>query len=307
MFESIQAADQAWLHVIQQALTGPTQAFFAVVTLLGHPIFWLAVATVLYWTRREKQAFFLVNLLVFSSAIVGILKVTVARPRPSPAEFTVAQGPSVLKQLEQGFDFSFPSGHATTIAAVVGYYSKKYRRTLLLGLGITAVLLVGLSRLVLGLHFPSDVLVGIVLGWFLGKIVWKIQAKFEQHAFRLSKSTAETGLVVALLAGLLALVLVERPLFVAVLAGFYAGFFLLQEIRLKQTVLHHSLEWLKIGVGGLTLFLIAIAGLFFADSLMQSLLFFGAGFWVSFLYPWLFEKALREDPKIDISFQRPRK
>ena len=129
MFELIQAFDAQVLHAVQNAVPVWSNFFFEAVTFLGNPAFWLLVATLLYWSHREKKAFFLVNLVLFASAITAVLKFWIARPRPSPAEFRVSPENPLLKQFEQGFDFSFPSGHSVTVGALVGYYYKKYKKT----------------------------------------------------------------------------------------------------------------------------------------------------------------------------------
>jgi len=58
--------------------------------------------------------------------------------------------------------FSFPSGHTTTaftVAIIIGHFS-----SLLWPLALLLATLVGLSRLALGAHFPSDVMAGMILG-----------------------------------------------------------------------------------------------------------------------------------------------
>jgi membrane-associated phospholipid phosphatase len=307
MLESIQPWDNEVLHAVQNFFPAWSNPFFDVVTFLGNPVFWLLIATLLYWSHREKSAFFLINLLLFVSAATGILKAIVARPRPSPTEFRVSSESDWMKKLAQGFDFSFPSGHATTISGIVSYYSGKYKRTLLLFLGIIALVLVCLSRLVLGLHFLSDVIVGIVLGLVIGKIVWKAQQVLENHHFQLTKMKAEAGLVIAILLALLLALFWEKPALVAVLLGFYAGFFWGKEIGLKQSPVHHSVHVVKLVLGLIALGIILLPALVWLNGWYQYGLFFLGGLWVSFLYPWLFEKAVRQPTKIDISYQRPRK
>jgi undecaprenyl-diphosphatase len=114
--------------------------------------------------------------LVWVTAVVHLLKHLVGRPRPRFAhadEFIV--GPS----LGAGLD-SFPSGHAIdgfAAAAVVGWFLPKVRAPLFLLAG-----LIGLSRVVRGSHFPTDVYAGAVLGLVIGTLVaagfkhWKDQA-----------------------------------------------------------------------------------------------------------------------------------
>jgi len=100
-----------------------------------------------------------------SAAIAGIivfkaLKRLSHRPRPCQLE------PHCWSKVLPPDKFSFPSGHTMTafsIALVLSYYYPSLESTLLF-----LALSIGFSRIVLGMHFLSDVLAGIVLGVALG-------------------------------------------------------------------------------------------------------------------------------------------
>lgn len=136
------------------------------VTWLGSLIVLLPLSAALAWRLlcggRRREAGFLLLALLGSSALGHIFKLWVARPRPElfPA------------WLDMPGDWSFPSAHAmqATAAALAWLLVARHPRAfwaILLGL---AVLLVGLSRIYLQVHFPSDVVVGILaaLLWVAG-------------------------------------------------------------------------------------------------------------------------------------------
>jgi undecaprenyl-diphosphatase len=86
-----------------------------------------------------------------SHLIVQVIKRTVIRVRPATAEVCA----SLIREPDQ---FSFPSGHATasmSVALSYGATSPIWAAPLVL-----VALLVGFSRVRLGVHYPSDVLVG---------------------------------------------------------------------------------------------------------------------------------------------------
>jgi undecaprenyl-diphosphatase len=105
-------------------------------------------------------------LLITSHAIVQMVKRTVSRPRPSVR----IDGISLALDPDR---FSFPSGHSAAAMAVAIAYAQAFPAlaTPLLAIGA----LVGASRVMLGVHYPGDVLCGqlltaltaLVLGWAL--------------------------------------------------------------------------------------------------------------------------------------------
>jgi undecaprenyl-diphosphatase len=74
--------------------------------------------------------------------------------------------------------FSFPSGHATTsfcLATVIAMRYPKLRYPIFI-----LAIIVALSRPYVGVHYPSDILIGAVLGIFIGYIVTETAVKYER-------------------------------------------------------------------------------------------------------------------------------
>lgn len=155
---------------IQEYLRNPVLTpIMKVITTLGDAgIFWILVAILCLCIAKTRKAGATIALALLFSLIVnnGILKNAVARIRP----YEAVEGLECL--MGKAVDFSFPSGHsgasfaaATVIACL---FPKKY--------GIPAIVLAALiafSRLYVGIHYPTDVLVGIVDGILLGGLaVW---------------------------------------------------------------------------------------------------------------------------------------
>lgn len=120
-------------------------------------------------TRRAGLVGLTALLLGFAGTNL-ILKHLVARPRPW---LDVA---GLLPLVEEGDPNSFPSGHATAAfafaGAMVAVLPVRWAKALLLG----AAVLMGFSRLYVGVHYPTDVLagvaVGLLAGW-LASLLWK--------------------------------------------------------------------------------------------------------------------------------------
>lgn len=150
------------------ALAGPwPDGLFQAVTWLGSG-YVLGPAAVLLtvllaWSRRRESAWLLGITYVGAAASTWGLKQAVERERPT-------LHPALADFI--GFDWSFPSGHATHAAAfalglwlLLGQNPPRWRA--LAGVGLAALaLLVGASRLHLQVHWPSDVLAGLLVATF---------------------------------------------------------------------------------------------------------------------------------------------
>lgn len=160
---------------IQEYLRSDLWTWFWInITKLGNSGFiWLTTAILMSFFKKTRNVG-IVSLcsiaLCFLITNVG-LKNIVARPRPYTqiAELMILTHPET--------SFSFPSGHtANSFAVALIYYRmlpKKY--------GITAVVLatlIGLSRLYIGVHYPTDVIGGFFVALFASSVVYFIHQKY---------------------------------------------------------------------------------------------------------------------------------
>lgn len=110
-------------------------------------------------------------LIIFIAAagawvIAHVIKSIVGAPRP----FLLLENVNLLLD-HGGFD-SFPSGHAMffgALATSLFFYHRKF--SIIFGIG---ALLIGLARIIAGIHFPVDVLVGYILGGLLAWVVYSL-------------------------------------------------------------------------------------------------------------------------------------
>jgi membrane-associated phospholipid phosphatase len=116
------------------------------------------------WLARHRRAAVAV-LVVRAVAVVASsgLKVVLDRPRP---HFVVA--------VSHASGAAFPSGHALGSAALWGTAAvlvcRQLKRWWAVALAVVVPVLVGVSRVLLGVHWPSDVLAGLCLGWVVAVV-----------------------------------------------------------------------------------------------------------------------------------------
>jgi undecaprenyl-diphosphatase len=156
---------------IQENLRGFMDGFWVLVTHLGDDgILWITIGlALLIWKKTRPIGFTMLIALAIDFLIVNVtLKGLVARPRPfvvNEAIVTLIKKPSPYR--------SFPSGHtAGSFAAMLALYRWVPKK-----IGIPAVVLatlVALSRLYVGVHYPTDLVGGFVVGLICSTVAYYI-------------------------------------------------------------------------------------------------------------------------------------
>ncbi len=130
---------------------------FKALTFMGDEAFYLLFMPLVYWCidRRTGAALFI--LLLFSAYLNAVAKVIADQPRPF--EYDPRVNP-----LGHAGGGGLPSGHTQNAVVIWGYLARQYRKTI--GWLIGGFLMIGipLSRIYLGVHFPTDLAGGYLLG-----------------------------------------------------------------------------------------------------------------------------------------------
>ena len=129
---------------------------------LGSEPFFLVLLPLVYWNINRPLGARLGVLLLLGFALNDVLKVAFALPRPFWT-------PGIGQLAPRGeTSFGFPSGHAQSTAALWSYLAlQTRRRRLWLALAFVLLVLIALSRLYLGAHYPLDVIGGALIGYAL--------------------------------------------------------------------------------------------------------------------------------------------
>jgi undecaprenyl-diphosphatase len=161
----------AWLAVVGRDLTalgGVTFLALLTMSVVGY-----------LWLRKMYAAGTLVLAITLSASLLSIqLKGYYHRPRPE-----------LVPHLTDVYTSSFPSGHAMlstvvflTLGTLLGRFTNERRlRAYFLGIALTLCLLVGVSRVYMGVHYPTDVLAGWVAGLVWGLVCWLLTYELQRR------------------------------------------------------------------------------------------------------------------------------
>lgn len=185
MTELLYSADKVVLYFINNTLSSPfLDAFFKIITSVNN---WIPVYVILLLLcffkggKKGKWAvlFVLLMILVTDQFSAKILKEAVQRVRPCNALT------DIITPLGCQGTWSFPSNHAVNNFAVAVFFTllfPKYRVYY-----FVAAIFVSVSRVYLGLHYPSDILAGAVIGSFFGYLFGHLTLIISKKNFKLWK------------------------------------------------------------------------------------------------------------------------
>ena len=161
------AWEAAWIEFLQRALPGWAMSFLGLITDLGAEVSMVCVVGLLYWCLDKKTGIRLCLMLGSVGTFFPMVKNLVRRSRPymDLPEIRCVKAPEegdLYDVTLQGY--SFPSGHACTGITVYGGLFLRYKKRLLRILTAALLTLVCLSRNALGVHYPTDLLAGLLLG-----------------------------------------------------------------------------------------------------------------------------------------------
>lgn len=152
------------LIVAIQSVHGPVlDGIFRAISFLGEEEFYLLLFPALLWCVDVRLGFRLGLIFLVSVYVNSLVKELVAQPRPFDLD------PSVKLIEAQGY--GLPSGHAQAAVVIWGGVAAHARKGWVWGAAIVLAGLIGFSRVYLGAHFPTDVLVGWAIGAAL-LLVW---------------------------------------------------------------------------------------------------------------------------------------
>ena len=283
-------ADLSFINWVQQFSSPALDTFFRWITLLGDQEYYMVVIPLVYWIWSKEFGIRFTVVFLVSIYMNTAIKYNYGAERPDLA----------VRLIEED-GFSFPSGHAQGNAAFWGYLAREVNRKWAYTVAIILIVLVAFSRVYLGVHFPIDVIAGVLIGLLI-----LVGFEFLQRRYRLELSDRSYFLLTG---GIVLLLFLNQSFGLApVVLGY--GLAALWGYRLEKRLIDFEVKaawWqhlIKAVVGIAVLFglrqvtrtlFISLPGISEEQELLHAIMtflrYFVIGVWVTFAAPWLFKIA----------------
>lgn len=182
MLETLQNIDTELLLMLNGKGVGWLDSLMLVVT---NRFFWMPFYILLVWylvkTKGWREALFwtlcaVVAVAVADQLIASVIRPWIGRLRPSNLDNPVSALVNVVDGYRGG-RYGFPSCHGGNTAALATVIALACRRRWVTWVMVAYVVINCYSRIYLGVHYPGDILVGLILGLLVGWACYRLAAK----------------------------------------------------------------------------------------------------------------------------------
>ena len=280
------------LHYFQSISNPFLDGFFSFTIMLGEQYVIIAVITWVYWNISKKEGFILTYLFLISTLVNSLLKVAFHTQRPFQALEEIAG-----KRVHTATGYSFPSGHtqgATTLFTTLALMIKK---SWFWVIAMTLSVLVAVSRVYLGVHWPVDVLFGLIFGLLIPLFLYSFLSKIFENKENFNKILYLTLILIYFFAIVLLILnhfVLENPLdysgyfkLVGVATGAILGFLFEESKYPYEIEASLSIKFLRyiIGISTTIGIMLGFKVLFPEGELFDYIRYLLVGVWISGLYP----------------------
>ncbi len=258
---------------------------FQRITMLGEQSFFIILACWFTWCYDKETGWRAGFIFLTGIVLNSVLKDIFCIQRP------IGKGSIISQRIYTAGGYSFPSGHTQNAALFWGALMKIYRKKFLYISGTVIVILVGVSRLYLGVHWPSDVIGGALIG-----AVWVFAADYAWRKLKIAENKISAAFVISIM---IILCIIYPGKYIIRVTGAATGF--LFGIYLEKRYLNYTVSGgiissvLKMlsGLAVLAAIIIGSKELFPSGAVSNSTTFALVGFWITFGAPALFTRIAK--------------
>lgn len=171
-------------------------------SFFGEETFVIAIVLLVFWNINKQKGFALYMNVLTSVLIMGILKAVVRAPRPFVVLDDIAG-----KRMGTATGYSFPSGHTTTAASFYTSLALLLKKRICSIIAAIMIVLVGVSRLYLGVHWPNDVFAGLLIGVSISFLLYRWSLQLFEDRVRLVRFSIRYGLIATFVSLILSVLL----------------------------------------------------------------------------------------------------
>ena len=159
------------LNIIRaiQSIANPfLDGLFQFITMFGEEAILIPLIAVIYWAFNKKMGEYIAYASLTSVLVNGAIKDIFKAKRP------IGEPGIRSLKVETATGYSFPSGHTQGTASFWGAIAIYLKKNYMYGISALIIVLVAISRLYLGVHYPKDVLFGAIFGILTSSIAYKL-------------------------------------------------------------------------------------------------------------------------------------
>lgn len=157
-----------------QSIANPFFDFlFQLITICGEQIVLISIISIIYWTLDKKFGEYIAYSVLTSVLLNNAIKDIFKMKRPIGEE-----GIRTLRE-QTATGYSFPSGHTQGASSFYGAMAIYLKKRVMYIIATVMIILIGFSRLYLGVHYLKDVIVGGILGVLTSLICYKLYNRVE--------------------------------------------------------------------------------------------------------------------------------